>query len=96
MVLEKQYNTTAWWGKQEKRWIIEDRASYRWVDLKGREISKWFEKLTDALEYAIIKAQGENNNDTSNSMEQERVPVLRPSKKSSKGKKHKLRGKKHQ
>jgi hypothetical protein len=59
MVLEKQYNTTAWWGKEENRWIIESRPSYRWVTLKGHEISKWFEELNDALKFAIIKAQGE-------------------------------------
>jgi hypothetical protein len=59
MVLEKQYNTTAKWGKEENRWIIESKPSYRWVTIKGREISNWFEELNDALQFAITKTQGE-------------------------------------
>lgn len=59
MVLKKQFNTTAKWGKEENQWIIADKCSYCWVDLKGRELSKWFEELNDALQFAITKEQGE-------------------------------------
>ena len=51
MVLEKEYDRIARWGTDS--WIIEDRARYRWTDIKNRPITDWFSKFEDALNYLI-------------------------------------------
>ena len=51
MVLEKEHDRIARWGTDS--WIIEDRARYRWTDIKGRAITDWFDQLELALEFAV-------------------------------------------
>ena len=51
MVLEKVHDRIARWGTDS--WIIEDRARYRWTDIKGRVITDWYNELNDALQFAI-------------------------------------------
>jgi hypothetical protein len=51
MVLEKAHDRIARWGTDT--WIIEDRARYRWCDIKNRPITDWYATLKEALEYAI-------------------------------------------
>jgi hypothetical protein len=50
MVLEKAYDTVARWGTDS--WIVEDRARYRWCDIKNRPITDWYATLGEALEFA--------------------------------------------
>jgi hypothetical protein len=51
MILEKGHDRTARWGTDS--WIVEDRARYRWCDIKGRAITDWFSNFDDALNYLI-------------------------------------------
>ena len=51
MVLEKDHEHIARWGTDS--WIIEDRARYRWTDIKGRAVTDWFDTFDDALEFLI-------------------------------------------
>ncbi len=50
MVLEKAHDTVARWGTDS--WIVEDRARYRWCDIKNRPITDWYATLDEALEFA--------------------------------------------
>ena len=52
MVLEKTHGRIARWGTDN--WIIEDRARYRWTDIKNRPITDWFDCFDDALEFLIV------------------------------------------
>ena len=54
MVLQKEHDRTARWGTD--KWIVEDRARYRWTDIKNRPITDWFDCFDDALQYAISVA----------------------------------------
>ena len=51
MVLEKAHDRIARWGTDS--WIVEDRARYRWCDIKNRPITDWYNKLEDALQFAV-------------------------------------------
>lgn len=53
MVLKQNTESIARWGKEEDRWIFEDRTLYCWTDIKGLELSTWFSELNDALAFAI-------------------------------------------
>jgi hypothetical protein len=53
MVLKQNTESIARWGKEEDRWIFEDRTRYCWTDIKGLELSNWFPELNDALAFAI-------------------------------------------
>ena len=66
MVLEKDYETVARWGKD--KWIIEAQPRYRWCDIKGRVITDWYLELNDALQFAVesgtkLGAAGTRNQD---------------------------------
>ena len=61
MILEKKYATTAQWSKNENSWLVASLPIYCWVDCKGTEISEWFAKIDDALQFAITNTQGEKN-----------------------------------
>jgi hypothetical protein len=66
MVLQKNYDTVARWGTD--KWIIEARPRYRWTDIKGRVITDWYNKLEDALQFAVesgtkLGAAGTRNQD---------------------------------
>lgn len=54
MVLEKGHDRTARWGTDS--WIVEDRARYRWCDIKNRPITDWFGEFEDALQFAVESA----------------------------------------
>ena len=51
MVLQKAHDRTARWGTDS--WIVEDRARYRWCNIKGRAITDWYNRLEDALQFAV-------------------------------------------
>ena len=51
MVLEKTHSRIARWGTDN--WIVEDRARYRWTDVKNRPITDWFDCFDDALNHLI-------------------------------------------
>lgn len=53
MVLKQDTERIARWGKEESKWVFEDRTLYCWTDMKGSELSTWFSELNDALEFAI-------------------------------------------
>jgi len=66
MVLEKAHDVVARWGTDS--WIVEDRARYRWTDIRGRAVSDWFDQLELALEFAVesgtkLGAAGTRNQD---------------------------------
>jgi hypothetical protein len=66
MVLQKDYETVARWGKDS--WIIEAQPCYCWTDIKGRVITDWYFELDDALQFAIesgtrLGATGTRNQD---------------------------------
>jgi len=66
MVLNKDYDTVARWGID--KWIIEAQPRYRWCDIKGRVITDWYNKLEDALQFAVksgtrLGATGTRNQD---------------------------------
>jgi len=66
MVLEKAHDRIARWGTDS--WIIEDRARYRWCDIKGQVITDWYNELNDALQFAVesgtkLGAAGTRNQD---------------------------------
>jgi hypothetical protein len=68
MVLQKDYDTVARWGAD--KWIIEAQPRYRWTDIKGRIITDWYNKLEDALQFAVesstkLGAAGTRNQDQS-------------------------------
>jgi hypothetical protein len=56
MVLQKEHDTIARWGTDS--WIIEDRARYRWCDIKNRPITDWFDNFDNALEFLIVHKDG--------------------------------------
>jgi hypothetical protein len=52
MVLQKEHDIIARWGMDH--WIIEDRARYRWTDIKNRPITDWFDCFDNALYFLIV------------------------------------------
>jgi hypothetical protein len=54
MVLEKDHDRIARWGTDS--WVVEDRVTYRWTDIRGRPITDWFSTFDDALNYLISVA----------------------------------------
>jgi len=51
MVLQKEQVRIARWDTDS--WIIENRARYRWTNIKNRPITDWFTDFEDALNYLI-------------------------------------------
>lgn len=53
MVLKKDKESVVRWGKEENKWVFEDRITYCWTNMKGLALSDYFLTLDEALDFAV-------------------------------------------
>jgi hypothetical protein len=60
MILKKIVVPTAKWNHEDNKWNVHEATEWCWTDMKHREISPWFNKLENALDWSIIADQKKN------------------------------------
>ena len=60
MILKKMIVPTAKWNHEDNKWNIQEVTEWCWTDMKHRELSPWFNKLENALDWSIIADQKKN------------------------------------
>jgi hypothetical protein len=75
MILNKVYDTTAKWDKDNNKWDIAERLKYQWNDMKNKPVSPEYEDIDQALDW--IKAYDSEHKVSTHEEQQEWLKTVR-------------------
>ena len=60
MILKKRVVPTTRWKHEDDKWNTQEVTEWCWTDISNTEVSPWFNKFENALDWIILADQKKN------------------------------------